>query len=185
MACFLVHHQLLELAQTHVCRIGDAIQPPHLLFPFSSCLHSFPASGSILMRQLVTSGGQSIGASASVLPMNIQDWFPLGWTRLISLQSKGLKIFLQHHSSKESILQCSVFFMAHPYMTTGKAIALTRQAFVGKVMSLLFNMLSRFFIAFLSRSKHSFNFMTAVTICGDFGAQENKVCHCSYCLFIY
>ena len=74
--------------------------------PFSSCLQSFPASGSFPMSQFFSSGGQSIGVSAStsVLPMNIQDWSPLGWTGWISLQSKGLKSFLQHHSSKVSIL---------------------------------------------------------------------------------
>ena len=102
------------------------------------------------------SGGQSIGVSAStsVLPMNIQDWFPLGW---ISLQSKGLKSLLQHCSSKASVLQHSAFFivqLSHPYMTTGKTIVLTRLTFVGKVMSLLFNMLSRLVITFLPRSKH-------------------------------
>ena len=88
-----------------------------------------------------------VSASASVLPMNIQDWSPLGWTGWISLQFKGLsKSLLQHHSSKASILQCSAFFavqLSHPYMTTGKTIALTRWTFVGKVMALLFKMLSR------------------------------------------
>ena len=129
------------------------------VIPFSSCLQSFPASGSFPMSQFFASGGQRIrvSASASVLPVNIQDWFPLGWTGLISSQSKGLfKSLLQHHSSKASILQHSAFFtvqLSHPYMTTGKAIALTRQTFVGKVMSLLFNILSRLVIAFLPRSK--------------------------------
>ena len=89
--------------------------------PFSSCLQSFPASGSFLMSQFFTSGGQRIGvsASASVLPMNIQDWFPLGLTGVISLQSKGLsKSLLQHHSSKASILWHSAFFLvqlSYPY----------------------------------------------------------------------
>ena len=112
------------------------------------------------MSQLFASGGQSIGvsASASVLPMNTQDWSPLGWTGWISLQSKGLsKSLLQHHSSKASILWHSCFFivhLSHPYMTTGKTIALTRQTFVGKVMSQVFNMLSRLYIAFLPRRKH-------------------------------
>ena len=152
------HHQLPELAQTHVHRVGDAIQPSHPLIPFSSCLQSSPASGSFPMSQFFASGGQSIGvsASASVLPMNIQDWFPLGWTGWISLQSKGLSRVLQHHSSKASILQCSAFFMvqlSHLHMTTGKTIALTRQTFVSKVMSLFFNMLFRLVIAFLPRSK--------------------------------
>ena len=124
--------------------------------PFSSCLQSFPTSGSFPMSQFFTAGGQSIGASASasVLPMNIQDWFPLGWTGWIFSQSKGtLKSLLQHHSSKASILRHSAFFtvqLSHPYMTTGKIIVLT----VGKVMSLLFfNTLSGLVIAFLLRSK--------------------------------
>ena len=126
--------------------------------PFSSCLQSFPALGSFQMSQFFRSGGQNIGvsASASVLPMNTQDWFPLGWTGLISLQSKGLpRDFSQQHSSKASILQCSAFFMVqHLYTTTGKTVALTRRTLVGKVMSLLFNTPSRFVIAFLPRSKH-------------------------------
>ena len=128
------------------------------VIPFSSHLQSFPATGSYQMSQLFVSGGQSIGVSAStsVLSMNTQDWSPLGWTGWISLQSKGLKSLLQHHSSKASILHCLAFFtvqFSHPYMTTGKTIALIRWI-VGKVMSLLFNMLSRLLITFLPRSKH-------------------------------
>ena len=86
-----VHHQLPESTQTYVHRVGDAIQPSHPVIPFS-CPQSFPASGSSQMSQLFASGGHSIGVSAStsVLPMNIQDWLPLGWTGWISLQSKGL-----------------------------------------------------------------------------------------------
>ena len=100
--------------------------------PFSSCPQSLPASESFPMSQLVIWGGQSIGVSAlaSVLPMNTQAWSPLEWTGWISLKSKGL-----------SILQCSAVFivqLSHPYMTTGKTIALTGKTFVGKVMSLLF-----------------------------------------------
>ena len=107
---------------------------------FSSCPQSFPASGSFPMSHFFTSGGQSTGVStsASVLPMSICNWFPLGWTG-------ALKSLLQHHSSKASVLWCSTFFMvqlSHPYRSTGKTIALTRRTFVGKVMSLLFNMLS-------------------------------------------
>ena len=96
-------------------------------FPFSSCLQSFPASGSFQMSQFFTSDGQSIGvsASASVLPKNIQGWFPVGWTGLISLQSKGLSrvFFNTSIDSKASILWHSAFFIAqlsHPNMTTGK-----------------------------------------------------------------
>ena len=125
--------------------------------PFS-CLQPFPTSGSFPMSQFFASSGQSIGVSASapVFPMNIQDWFPLGLIGLI-LQSKGLSSLLQHHNSKTSILQHSAFFMvhhSHPYMTTRKTIALTRGTSVGKVMSLLFNMLSRLVITSLPRSKH-------------------------------
>ena len=94
---------------------------------FSSCLQSFPASGSFPRSQFFASGGQCIGASASasVLPMSIQGWFPLGLIGLISSQSKGLSSLLQHRSSKTSILWCTAFFMvqfSHPYMTTGKTI---------------------------------------------------------------
>ena len=141
------------------------------------------------MRQFFASCGQSIGvsASASVLPMNSQDWFPLGMTGLISLVQGTLQSLLQHHSSETSILLHSAFFivqLTYPYMTTGKTIASTRWTFVGKVMSLLSNMLSRLVINFLPRSK-CLNFMTEVTICSDFGAQENKVCHCSHSFPIY
>ena len=105
------------------------------------------------MSQSFTSNGQSSGvsASASVHPVNIQDWFPLGWTGWISSHFKGLSRVFQHHSSNASILRCSAFFtiqLLHPYMTTGKTKALTRWTFVSKVMSMLFNMLSRL-IAFL------------------------------------
>ena len=106
---------------------------------FSSCLQSFPASGSYQISQLFASGGIGISASASVLPVNTQDWIPLGWTGWISLQSKGLWRVFQRHSSKASILQHSAFFivqLSNAYTTTGKTIALTRQTFVGKVMSL-------------------------------------------------
>ena len=98
-----------------------------------------------------------------------------------------IKSLLKQHSSKASILQCSASFrvqLSHPYLTTGKTIALTRWSFVGKVMSLLFNMLPRLTITFLPRSK-CLNFMAAVTICSDFVAQKYKVCHCFHCFPIY
>ena len=98
MPGFPVQHQLQELTQTHVHGVGDTIHPTmsSSVISFSSCPQSFPASGPFPMSQFFTSGGQSIGvlASTSVLPMNTQDWFPLGWTGWISLQSKGLsKVF--------------------------------------------------------------------------------------------
>ena len=124
--------------------------------PFSSCLQSFPASGSFPMSQFFTSGDQSIGvsASASVLPMNIQDWFPLGWTGWISFSVQGtLKSLLQHHSSKAPILWCSPFFivqLSHPYMTTGKTTPLTRQ------IGLLANLCLYFLICCLGWSQFFF-----------------------------
>ena len=110
---------------------------------FSFCLRSFPASGSFPRGCLFKSGGQSIevSASASVLPMNTQGWFPLGWAGLIFAVQGTLKSLLQHHSSKASVLWHSAFFkvqLSHLYMTAGKTIALTRWTFGGKVMSLIF-----------------------------------------------
>ena len=123
-------------------------------------LLSFSASGSFPMSQFFASGSQSIGisASTSVLPTNIQDSFiSFGAHQLDLLAVQGtLKSLLQHHSSKASILWCSAFFivqLSHPHMTTGKTIALTRRTFVGKVMSLLLNILSSLVITFLPRSK--------------------------------
>ena len=113
--------------------------------------------------------------------------FRMEWLELLAVQ-RTLKSLLQHHSSKASILLHSAFFivqLSHPYMTTGKTTALTRQTFVGKVMSLLFNMLSRLVIVFFSKEQAPFDFMAAVTICSDFGAQKNKVSHCFHCFPIY
>ena len=114
MPGFSVLHHLLEPAQTHVHWVGDAIQPSHLLSSPSLPALSFLLSGSFLMSQLYASGGQSIGASASVLPMNIQDWFPLGLTGWISLRSKGLsRVF-----SNTIVQKCSVFFMVQLSLTS-------------------------------------------------------------------
>ena len=98
-----------------------------------------------------------VSASASVLPMNTQAWSPLEWTGWISLQSKGLaRVFSNTAVQKYQFFGSALFIvqLSHPYMTTGKTIALTRRPFVGKVMSLLFNILSRLVITFLPRSKH-------------------------------
>ena len=144
--------------QTHVHQVSDAIQPSHPLSSPSPCPQTLPASESFQMSQLYPWGGQSIGASASVLPMNEYSGlisFRIGRLDLLAVQGT-LKSLLQHHSSKAWVLQCSAYFIvqfSHPYMTTGKTIALTRQTFVGKVMFLLFNMLSRLVITFLPRSK--------------------------------
>ena len=132
---------------------------PILCHPLLPCLQSFPASGSFQMSQFFASGGQRIGVStaASVLPMNIQELisFRIDWLDLLAVQGT-LKSLLRHHSSKASSHWHSAFFIvqiSYPYTTTGKTKALNRRTFVGKVMSLLFNMLSRLVIAFLSRSK--------------------------------
>ena len=122
--------------------------------PFSSCLQSFPASVLLPMSQFFASGSQSIGTSGLIDSGLIS--FRIDWLDLPEVQGT-LQSLLQHHSSKGSILWCSAFFivqLSHPYMTTGKTIALTRRTFVGKVMSLLFNMLSRLITTFLPRSKH-------------------------------
>ena len=157
---------------------------------FSSHFQSFPASGSFPMSQFFTKGAQSIGvsASASVLLKNIQDSFPLGWTDWISLQAETLKSLLQHHSSKASILQSSAFFivqLSHPYMTTGKTIAFTRWTFVGNVMFLLFNMLSKLVITFLPRSKNLLISWLQSPSAVILEPQKDKVCHCFHCFPIY
>ena len=158
MPGFPVHHQLPEPTQTHVHEVSDAIQPSHPCCPLLFQPSIFPSIRSFPMSQFFTSGGQSIGASASasVLPMNTQDWFPLGWTGLISLQSKGLsRVFYNTTVQKHQFLssQPSLWSNSHIHMwLLEKPLALTRQIFTDKVMSLLFNMLSRFVIAFLPRS---------------------------------
>ena len=155
-----VHHQLLEFTQTHVHWVGDAIQASHpLLSSFPPAPQFLPASESFPMSQLFAWGGQSIGASAySIIPSKEIPGlisFRMDWLDLLAVQ-ETLRSLLQHHSSKASILRCSAFFrvqLSYPYMTTGKTIALTRWTLVGKVMSLLLNMLSRLVVTFLPRSK--------------------------------
>ena len=154
-----VHHQLPEFSQTHVHRVSDAIQPSHPLSspsppaPNPSQHQIFSNESTLHMRwPKYWSFSFSIIPSKEI-PGLIS--FRMDWLDLLAVQGT-LKSLLQHHSSKPSILQRSAFFtvqLSHPYMTTGKTIALTRQTFVGKVMSLLFNMLSRLVITFLPRSK--------------------------------
>ena len=128
------------------------------------------------MNWLLISGDQSVGASASVLPVNIQSWFLLGLTGLISLLSKGhSRVFSSTTIQKHKFFSMVQFI--HLYMTTGKTTTLTLQIFVSKVISLLFNMLSRFVIAFLPRGKHLLISWLQSPSAVDFGAQENKICH--------
>ena len=141
-----VHHQFLESTQTHVHWVGDAISSS--VVPFSSCPQSLPASESFPVSQLFSRSGQSTGVSAlaSFLPKNTQGWSPSNGLVGSPCSPRDSKSLLQHYSSKASILWCSVFItvqLSHPYMTTGKTIALIRRTFVDKVMSLLLNMLSR------------------------------------------
>ena len=143
------------------------------------------------MSHFFPSGGQRVGVSASeISPSNEYAGlisFRIDWFDLLAVQGT-LKGLLQHHSLKASVLLRSAFFivqLSHPCMTTGKTIALTRRTFVGIVMSLLFNTLSRFVIDFLSRGKRLLIFMAVATLSSDFGALENKIFHCFHCFPIY
>ena len=155
-----VHHQLLEFTQTHLRWVGDAIQPSHLFLLLLLPLSIFPSirvfsNESVLRIRLPKCWSFSFSISPSNEHFGL---ISFRMDRLDLLVFQGtLKNRLQHHSSKVSILRHSVFFivqLSHPCMTAGKTIALTRQTFVGKVMSLLFNMLSRLVITFLPRRKH-------------------------------
>ena len=156
---FPVHHQLLEFTQTHVHWVSDTIHPSHPLsspsppsfnlsqhqglFKWVSSSHRWPKYWSLIFN--ISPSNEHSGLIS----------FRMDWLDLLAVQGT-LKSLLQHHSSKASIFLCSAFFivqLSHPYMTTGKTVALTRWTFVGKVMSLLFNMLSRLVITFLPRSK--------------------------------
>ena len=160
MPGFPVYHQLPELTQTHVHPVSDAIQPfnhchalllPSLIFP---SIRVFPNESVLFVRW-----AKCWSSSFSISPSNEYSGlisFRMDWLDPLAVQGT-LKSLLQHHSSKASILQCSAFFvvqLSHPYMTTEKTIPLTRQTFVGKIRSMLFNILSRLVITFLPRSKH-------------------------------
>ena len=155
-----VHHHLWEFTQTHVHQVSDAIQPSHprssllLLPPIPPSIRVFSNESTLRMRW-----PSYWSFSFSIIPSKEHPGlisFRMDWLALLAVQGT-LKSLLQHHSSNASILRCSAFFtvpLSHPYMTTGKTTALTRWTFVGKVMSLLLNMLSRLIITFLPRSKH-------------------------------
>ena len=153
-----VHHQLPEFTQTHAHLIGDAIQPSH---PLSS---PSPPAFNLSQHQGLFQRVNSSHEVAKVLEFQLQhqsfqwtprtDLFRMDWLDLLAVQGT-LKSLLQHHSAKASIFRHSAFFtvqLSHPYMTTGKTIAWTRPTLVGKVMSLLYNMLSRLVITFLPRN---------------------------------
>ena len=154
-----VHHQLPELAKTYVHRVSDAIQPSYPLLSLSPPAFSLSQYQGFFNESILHIRGLKYWSfSLSISPSNAFSGlisFRMDWLDLLAVQGT-LKSLLQHHSSKASILQLSAFsvvHLSHPYMTTGKTIALMRQTFVGKVISLLFNMLSRLVIPFLPRSK--------------------------------
>ena len=189
---FSVKHQLLETAQTHDYWVGDAIQLSHsLLSPSPSAFHLSSirvfSNESVLLMRWPKYGSFSFSISLSNEYSGLIFFF--FWMDLLDLLAVNgtLKIHHQYHSSKVSILWYSAFFIvqpSHPYMTSGKTIALTRQTFVGKVMSLVFH---AFYTShsFSSKEQVSFNSMAAITTCSDFGAQENKLSHCFHCFPIY
>ena len=185
-----IHHRIPEFMQTHVHSVDDAIQPSH---PLSS---PSPPTFNLSQHQGLLKWVSSSHEVAKILEFQIQHQsfyeysglisFRMNWLDLLAVQGT-LKSLLQHHSSKASIFWRSAFFrvqLSHPYMTTGKTIALTRWTFVGKVMSLLFNMLSRLVMAFLPRSKclliSWLKSPSAVIL-----EPKKIVCHCFHCFPIY
>ena len=156
---FHIHHHLPELAQTHVHQVRDAIHTSHPLLSPSPTFSLSPNQGLFQWVSYSHQVAKYWSFSFSISPSNKYSWlifFRVDWLDLLAVRGT-LKSLPQHHSSKASVLRCSPFFMVqfwYPYMTTGKTIALTRWTFVGTVMSLLFNKLSRLVITFLPRSKH-------------------------------
>ena len=187
---FPVHHQLLEFAQTHVHWVGDAIQPYHLLLSPSPAFNLCQHQGLFQMSQFFTSGGPIFGASASasVLSVNIQDWFPLELTGLISLQSKELsRVFSNTTVQKHQFFSTQLSYgptlaSIHDYW---KNHSFDSTNFCGQVMSLLFNMLFRFVIVFFPRSKCLFISWLQSPTAVILEPNTNKVCHCFHCFPIY
>ena len=185
-----VHHQLPEFTQIHVHWVGDAIWASN---PLSS---PSPPAFNFSQHQGLIQGVSSSHQVAKVLEFQLQhksfQWIPRTdflWDWLIGSpctprDCQESSPIPQFKSIIYSVLSFLLVQLSHPYMTTGKTIALTRWTFVGKAMFLLFNMLSRLVITSF-KEQTSFNFMAAITICSDFGAQENKVCHCFHCFPTY
>ena len=174
-----IHHQLPELTETHVHRVGDAIQPSQLLSsPSPSAFNLSQQQGLFKwVSYLLKYWSFSFSISRSNAYSGLIS-FRMDWLDLLAVQGT-LKCLLQYHSSKASIIQCSAFFavqLLHPYMATGQTIALTLWTFVNRVMALLFNTLSSNTHHFPSKEQASFNFMAAVTVHKGFGAPENKIC---------
>ena len=186
-----VHHQLLEVTPTHAHRVSDVIQPSHPL-SFPSLPAPIPPSIRVFSNEstLRIRWPKYWSCCFSIIPSKEIPGlisFRKDWLDLLAVQGT-LQSLLQHHSSKASIPRCSAFFtvqLSHPYMTTGKTIALTRQTFVGKVMSLLLNMLSRLVITFLPRSKHLLISWLQSSSAVILEPPQNKVSHCFHCFPIY
>ena len=187
-----IHHQLPEFTQTHVHWVGDAIQPSHLLSSLSPLPSIFPRLNQVFSNEtvLLIRWPKNWSFSFSISPSSEYSElisFRMDWLDLLAVQGTH-KSLLQHHSSKASILWCSAFFiiqLSHPYSDySGKTIAFTRWTFVGKVLSLLFNMLPRLIIVFLPRSKHLLiswlQAPSAVIL-----EPKKIVCHCFHCFPIY
>ena len=185
-----VHHQLPEFTQTHVHQVGDAIQPSHPL------LSPSPPAINLSQHQGLFKWVSSLHRVTKALEFQPQhqsnEYSGLISIRMILLDPLAvqgtLKSLLQHHSSKASILRHSAFFkvqLSHPYMTTGKTITMTRWTFASKVMSLLFNLLSRLVIAFLLRSKRILISWLQSPSALILEPPQNKVCHCFHCFPIY
>ena len=184
-----VHHQLLEFIQTHVHRVGDAIQPSH---PLSFCSPTFNLSqhqGLFNESVLCIKRPKYWGFSFSISPSNEYSGlisFRIDWFYLLAFQG-ALKSLLQHCSSKASILWCSAFFivqLSHPYMTTGLH-SFEYMKLLSAKWCLCFKYAVKVCHSFPSKEQASFHFMAPVTIHSDFGAQDNKVCHCFHCFPIY
>ena len=189
-----VHHQLLEFTQTQVHQVGDTIQPSHPLSshspppPIPPSIRVFSNESTLHMRWPKYWSFSFSVSPSSEHPGLIS--FRMDWLDLLAVQGTLNSLF-QHDSSKASIFRCSAFFtvqLSHPYMTTGKTRGLTRRTFVGKVTSLLFNMLSRLVITFLPRSKClliSWLQSSSAMILEPPLPQKNKVWHFSHCFPIY
>ena len=182
-----VHHQLPEPTQTHDHWVRDAVQPSYLLSSPS------PLALNLTQHQRLckwVSSSHEVAKywsfSFNISPTNERPGlisFRMDWLDLLAVQGT-LKSLLQHHSSKASVLLCSAFFivqLSHPYIITGKTIALTRRTFVCKVMPLVFNMLSRLVITFLPRSKHLLISWLQLKSAVILEPLQNKVCHCFHC----
>jgi len=190
----LPYHQLPEFTQTHVHRASDAIQPSHPLSspspPAFNLSHHQDLFKWVIFFALTGHLSQRWSFSFSISTSNEYSGllsFRMDWLDLLAAQGT-LKSLLQHHSSKASILQCSALFivqLSHPYMTTGKTIALTRWTFVDKIMSLLFNMLSRLVIAFLPSSKRLLISWLQSPSAMILESPQNKVSHCFHCFTIF